>query len=77
MCILKVKKFQECTYMRLSIKQNVKGDANLHNLPWNRVNPLITPYFIAVKILKMLKTSFLSFGITIHNFLEHSVLKID
>ena len=32
--MLKVKKFQECTYMRLfSVKQNIEGNANLHHSP--------------------------------------------
>ena len=36
--MLKVKKFEECTCMRLySVKQNIEGGANLHH-PRNRVN---------------------------------------
>ena len=42
MYILKVKKFQECAWMRLyNVKQNIEGNANLHHPPWNRVNGIL------------------------------------
>ena len=34
MYMLKVKKFEECAFMRLySVKQNIEGDENLHHPP--------------------------------------------
>ena len=55
--MLKVKKFQECTYMRLySVKQNIEGDANLYHPPKNRVKD--HKCFFTVPISKIIRCTY-------------------
>ena len=59
---VKIKKFQECAFMRLySVKQNIEGDANLQHPPeigltlfeLRYVYPLFEPGGIASRPLKL------------------------